>query len=877
MDSNTSADIYQATAENLPHIYYETDRSGKLLFLNRQGYTVFHYTPEDMQPGLSFHDLVAPQDRQKSADDFDRLLSGALFLGAEYTFQTKIATTFSGFIYPQLTTEDNKITGARGFLFETDEQQRLNNRLTFEQRRTRDYLELSATLLLRRDMDGKVIEINKKGCELLEDSEEEILGKDWIDSFVHRESQAQAHAVFQQMINGKIEPNRESTGLRLITKNGKEIITNWRNRLVKTRAGEIIGVMSSGEDVTERVRLETELKESEEKYRSIFNESQAGIVIIDAETGRIAECNREFENQTGRKSDELNRMKIWEILPERLADVVKKAFEKLPPGAISGISKTEYLKPNGQITPIEFVSRAITIAGKRYKLSTTCDISSRVEAEKQLRESEEKFAKIFCVSPDPIIISNLKTDLITDVNEIALKISGYTRDELIGHSAAELGFWKNLADRDRILSILRQSGAVNSEELAFRTKNGQLRTFLYAARMIEQGGVTFLLSVLTDITERKQVETALLESEERFSIAFHSSPYMQLITNLEKGVYCEVNKIYCDATGYTREEIINHSHNEINLWVDREEAEQFLRRLLANQTAWGEHRFRMKNGEIRTWLCSAASIKLHGDQCMLATASDITERIRAEEDLKLLYEQEIYLRRQLEKEMKRRAEFTRALVHELKTPLTPIVASSDSLVEIIQEEPLKSMAVNVNRGALNLNKRIDELLELARSELKILQVSPEALNIEKLMQHIVSEMGPMAAKQRHELKLDIPEPLPFIEADPERIRQVITNLLTNSLKFTPAGGEITLRGSADEKRITIEVQDNGRGLTEGELERLFQPYYRKERDRDHLSGLGLGLALCKTLVELHHGEIWARSKPGEGSTFGFWLPIRPFL
>ena len=262
---------------------------------------------------------------------------------------------------------------------------------------------------------------------------------------------------------------------------------------------------------------------------------------------------------------------------------------------------------------------------------------------------------------------------------------------------------------------------------------------------------------------------------------------------------------------------------------------------------------------------------------MLATASDITERIRAEEDLKLLYEQEIYLRRQLEKEMKRRAEFTRALVHELKTPLTPIVASSDSLVEIIQEEPLKSMAVNVNRGALNLNKRIDELLELARSELKILQVSPEALNIEKLMQHIVSEMGPMAAKQRHELKLDIPEPLPFIEADPERIRQVITNLLTNSLKFTPAGGEITLRGNADEKSITIEVQDNGRGLTEGELERLFQPYYRKERDRDHLSGLGLGLALCKTLVELHHGEIWARSKPGEGSTFGFWLPIRPFL
>jgi signal transduction histidine kinase len=133
-------------------------------------------------------------------------------------------------------------------------------------------------------------------------------------------------------------------------------------------------------------------------------------------------------------------------------------------------------------------------------------------------------------------------------------------------------------------------------------------------------------------------------------------------------------------------------------------------------------------------------------------------------------------------------------------------------------------------------------------------------------------MGPMAAKHQQQLKLEIPESLPVIEGDPERIRQIITNLLTNSLKFTQSGGEITLRGTFDERNVTIEVLENGPGLTKGEVERLFQPYFRKESDREHLSGLGLGLALCKTLVELHGRKIWAKSQEGTGSTFTFTLP-----
>jgi two-component system phosphate regulon sensor histidine kinase PhoR len=123
------------------------------------------------------------------------------------------------------------------------------------------------------------------------------------------------------------------------------------------------------------------------------------------------------------------------------------------------------------------------------------------------------------------------------------------------------------------------------------------------------------------------------------------------------------------------------------------------------------------------------------------------------------------------------------------------------------------------------------------------------------------------------LKVELPPSLPMLWADEYRVLQIVQNLVINATKFTPEGGIITLRAREQNGALVIEVQDTGRGIPEEEQRRLFRPYYRQLSDREHLSGLGLGLALCKNLVQLHGGRIWVQSEEGKGATFSFSIPI----
>ncbi len=254
-------------------------------------------------------------------------------------------------------------------------------------------------------------------------------------------------------------------------------------------------------------------------------------------------------------------------------------------------------------------------------------------------------------------------------------------------------------------------------------------------------------------------------------------------------------------------------------------------------------------------------------------ARDITERKRAEEDLKRQYEQERALRQQLEEEIRKRIEFTRALVHELKTPITPVLAAVELLLEEITDARLIRLVQNIDRSASNLNQRIDELLDLARGEIDSLQLDVEPVDILSLLKDIISEMVPVAESHGQILTAELPSSIPEITADAGRIRQIILNLLSNAFKFTPAGGKITMRAEEEKDRLIIEVQDTGSGISEEDQQRLFDPYSRRQGDRERLSGLGLGLILAKRLTELHGGEMWMKSSKGSGSTFSFSLPF----
>jgi PAS domain S-box-containing protein len=364
-------------------------------------------------------------------------------------------------------------------------------------------------------------------------------------------------------------------------------------------------------------------------------------------------------------------------------------------------------------------------------------------------------------------------------------------------------------------------------------------------------------------------------SDEEIVRIFRSSTPIGLFI-LQDGKFQFVNENFRAVTAGGPSELLNTESMNLVLPEDREMVRENAIKMLKGQSvAPYKYRIMTRTGQVRWLLEGVSSIQYHGKRAVLGHSMDITERELAQEKLEEAYEKERRTRQELETEVQRRVEFTRALVHELKTPLTPIMSSSELLVSGLTEEPWLSVAKNIQRGAANLNRRIDELLDLARGEIGMLHLRPLRVNILNLLRNIADEMSVVASSSGQILKSELPDSLSTVWGDEDRLRQVVLNLLINASKFTPEGGTIILRARQANGFIIVEVQDTGRGISEEEQNRLFIAYHRQISDLEHLSGLGLGLALSKNLVELHGGKIWVKSQEGKGSTFSFSIPVAP--
>jgi len=374
------------------------------------------------------------------------------------------------------------------------------------------------------------------------------------------------------------------------------------------------------------------------------------------------------------------------------------------------------------------------------------------------------------------------------------------------------------------------------------------------------------------VTELEASKNQLTQYEEILKVFRTNMPIGLFI--IQDGRFKFVNDNLRALLADVSDEIIESYSMKLVYPDDRERVRDSAIKILRGESS-RPYKYRIidKEGQVRWLLESVSSIQYQGKRAILGHAMDITESELAQEKLEEAYEKERRLREELQIEVQRRVEFTRALVHELKTPLTPIMSSSDLLVSGLTEEPWLSVAQNIQRGAINLNKRIGELLDLARGEIGMLRLNSKRVDMLKLLQNVGSEMSVVASSNGQILKVELPSSLTLPWADEDRLRQITQNLLVNATKFTPEGGIITLRAKEQNGNIVVEVQDTGYGIPEEEQRRLFRPYHRQIGDREHLSGLGLGLALCKNLVQLHGGRIWVQSIEGKGATFSFSIPI----
>ncbi len=548
----------------------------------------------------------------------------------------------------------------------------------------------------------------------------------------------------------------------------------------------------------------------------------------------------------------------------------------------------------------------------------TARIDSETKGQDQLDELETALAAFMEASVDVLVLFDRNLNLLgmNPAGERLIGLKKETSRAIIGKNLLDILPYVAQSGRyEKYLDVLRTGEPLIADDVIVHPTLGSIHLSVKAFRAGDGLGI-----IASDITERKRMEKALAESEERYralvDTAGKAGLGIEIVQNVgdREAVIVFANDEYCRMMGYSREELLGMSEWDLVSPADLSMVQDRYRRRQKGENVISLYEIRMlrKNG---TELPIETSVRTMTYQGKIATVSyfrDITERKRAEEELRKardelelrvkertqelasanealrreimerkrveeklqeLYLQERTVRQQLEDEMRRRVEFTRALAHELKTPLTPMLISSQALEAELKDELLLGLATNIRRGALNLNSRIDELLDMAKGEIGMLRLKLEPTDVLQLLREVVDYVSPVAIDRGQKIVTELPLSLPVIKADEVRLRQVVLNLLNNALKFTQEGGTITLRASQKRDSLVVEIEDNGPGIDEEAQKHLFEPYHRMEAKVERLSGLGLGLALCKTLVELHGGRIWASSRQGKGAIFSFSIPV----
>ncbi|MFC2060523.1 ATP-binding protein [Chloroflexota bacterium] len=396
--------------------------------------------------------------------------------------------------------------------------------------------------------------------------------------------------------------------------------------------------------------------------------------------------------------------------------------------------------------------------------------------------------------------------------------------------------------------------------------------------MVAAHCVTAINNVSMLETQGKTLQS-LVESQKMLHFTLESIAEGITVTDL-KGNITQMNEAAVCMHGYTnKDELIDKSALKLIAEKDHARAMESIRKTLkSGYSGTIEYTFLRKDGsefsaELNAAVIKDASGKPKG---FVSTTRDITERKRLFEQLQELYESEKKQREELKAEQEARGQFLHVLTHELKTPLTPLFASAEILKDLYatQADSIElRLANSILNGTQTLISRLDDLLDLARFSVGSFTIQAKIMDFRVLLKTTVASFQPQADIKRQSFHIDLPRNLPKIMGDNSRLEQVILNLLSNASKFSPEGSCITVKARVKRGELFVQVIDQGIGLSPEEQERIFKPYHRVEQDRQHFSGLGLGLSIARQIVEAHGGKIYVESQFGKGSTFSFSLPL----
>jgi PAS domain S-box-containing protein len=604
----------------------------------------------------------------------------------------------------------------------------------------------------------------------------------------------------------------------------------------------------------ERAQTQAQLRASEQRYRSLFESVPIGLYRSTPE-GRIVDANDALVQMLGYPS----REKLLETPAQALfcdpADRQRWQAEMDAKGVVSYFV-TQLKRYDG--TPIWVVDRARAVRDPQgtilYYDGSLVDITEQRRSEEALRASEARYRALVESSPDGIGIH--QDGRIVFINPAGARLLGAQNpDELVGKPIEDI-IHPNYREvvRERIQRSLATGQPAPPLMEKFIRLDGTVIDVEVTAVPIMWEGRPAMQVVFRDITERKRMEEELKASEER---------YRDLFENANDGIYIldragrivSFNRKAEELTGYTVEEVRGQSYTLfLPPGPERKKARRAFLKNMRGQPDKTELTIIRKDGREVILELSTRPIWQGGQIVGIqGIGRDITER----------------------KELERlKSDFISTVSHELRTPLTSIKGYVD-LVLAGDVGPLtpeqKEFLTIVSQNTTRLTELINDLLEIERLESGKIEFEFAELDLAEVLENVARSLHVNAEQKGLEFLTEIPSGLK-VRGDRERLAQVFLNLLSNAIKYTPAG-TVELRAHQEDDAVVVEVRDTGIGLSESDLQKLFQKFFRSDNPYVRkVSGTGLGLSIAKAIVERHGGTITVTSQLGQGSTFTVRLP-----
>ena len=756
---------------------------------------------------------------------------------------------------------DGNLQGVFAAARDVTEHKLLEQQLRDSETYNRGLIEASIDGLVTVDADGFISDVNERMCEMTGYARGELVGTPFADYF--SEPDRARAGVEKTFAEGFVTEYL----LTLVARTRRQLQVSFNASVFESEDGGVRGIFASARDITDRVRLEEQLREQQTYLRGLIESSIDGLVTVDPD-GFITDVNEELCRLTGFPREELvgTLFKDYFTDPDRADRGVKLTFAE---GVVTNYELV--LRSKGERkTVVSFNASTYRGADGTTQgiFASARDTSAQARLQLQLEQQQSYNRSLIEASPDAQF-AIAPDGIVTDVNEEATRLTGYSRRHLVNSHFSDYFTDAELARRG-VEETLRD-GRVIGYELVLITRHGRKVTVSFNAGVFSDADGTPLgiLAAARDITAQRELEVQLRDSQLYTRSVIEANIDAMMATD-PLGVITDVNQQMEELTRQTREQLIGRPFREYV--TEPRRADDAIRLAVREGSVTNvELIVRDADGVETVVLFNAAAFtdrdgRLQG---VVAAARDVTERKQAELTLQ-------DTNRELEHANLSKDRFLASMSHELRTPLNSIIGYTGAMLlgysGSLGDEQRKQVEI-VQASGKHLLSLINDLLDLAKVESGKLDLVAEPVACADAVEDIVRTVGGLAAEKGLKLTTAIASDI-YVSADRRALAQILLNLTSNAIKFTDKGSiKISAKRSRNGTgKVSITVADTGCGITKEEQERLFEAFEQggSSATRRH-EGTGLGLYISQKLATTLGGEIRCVSMPGRGSRFTLHL------